>query len=336
LGGDILSHDFVEAALVLRAGYGVWLDTDDGGSWEEVPAHLDGWAARDRRWCQGSLQHLKVFFSDGFRSASRIHILGGVASYLSSLSWLTLLAVATIDALDRAAAPTVTTAAERMAETALLVGLPLGFLVAPHFLSLAAALRERAAWGGALRVTASAFISLVFALLLAPVSMIIHSVFVTRTLLGQAIGWGAQHRDDTALPWRAGARTAALPTAIGVGWTLLVAIAAPTAVLSLSPVLVSLLLAWPFTIVTSWPKLGLALRRYGLLATPEELDPPAELCVSPLSIEAAVAASEWTPPPAPRMVPLHRLGRPLPIRRPSSIVPIASQSASVPVRRLGA
>lgn len=333
LGGDILSHDFVEAALVLRAGYSVWLDTDEGGSWEEVPAHLDGWAARDRRWCQGSLQHLGVFFSEGFRGASRVHILGGVTSYLSSLSWLTLLAMTTIEAIQRAHAPVRAVAVgamsspiERLEETALLVALPLTFLLAPHVLSVVAALRQRAAWGGAARLVASSVVTLAFALLLAPVSMIIHSVFVTKTLLGRAISWGSQHRDDAALPWRAGARTAALPTAIGVVWTALMAAFAPGAIVWLAPVLVSLLLAWPFAVLTSYPRLGLGLRAAKLLMTPEELQAPAELravVAADLEPPRTVALEQTTPSPSPRVVPLHRLGR----VRPTVSVPMPPPAA---------
>jgi membrane glycosyltransferase len=60
LGGEILSHDFVEAALLRRAGYQVWLLPDLAGSWEQVPSNLLDYAARDRRWTQGNLQHLAV------------------------------------------------------------------------------------------------------------------------------------------------------------------------------------------------------------------------------------------------------------------------------------
>ncbi|MDR1921896.1 MAG: glucans biosynthesis glucosyltransferase MdoH, partial [Candidatus Adiutrix sp.] len=37
LGGDIMSHDFVESALLKRAGWEVWLAYDLEGSYEEVP-----------------------------------------------------------------------------------------------------------------------------------------------------------------------------------------------------------------------------------------------------------------------------------------------------------
>ncbi|MDB5889132.1 MAG: glucosyltransferase MdoH, partial [Rhodocyclales bacterium] len=55
LSGEILSHDFVEAALMRRAGYEVWVAQDVEGSYEQVPPNLIAELERDRRWCQGNL-----------------------------------------------------------------------------------------------------------------------------------------------------------------------------------------------------------------------------------------------------------------------------------------
>jgi membrane glycosyltransferase len=49
LGGDILSHDFVEAALMGRAGWSLWLAYDLPGSWEETPSSMLEEMNRDRR-----------------------------------------------------------------------------------------------------------------------------------------------------------------------------------------------------------------------------------------------------------------------------------------------
>jgi len=45
----------------------------------------------------------------------------------------------------------------------------------------------------------------------------------------------------------------------------------------MSPVVLGLVLAIPVSAVTAWPALGKAVRRLGLLATPEEIDIPAVL-----------------------------------------------------------
>ena len=82
-GGHILSHDFIEAALLRRAGWEVWLAADLDGSYEEGPQSLVDFALRDRRWCQGNLQHGMVLFARGLRGKSRVHLVNGILSYVS-------------------------------------------------------------------------------------------------------------------------------------------------------------------------------------------------------------------------------------------------------------
>lgn len=93
LGGEILSHDFVEAALIRRAGYKVQIAHDLPGSYEECPTTLIDFAKRDQRWCQGNLQHLRLMFAYGFHPISRIHLGMGAMSYLSSPLWLLFMLV---------------------------------------------------------------------------------------------------------------------------------------------------------------------------------------------------------------------------------------------------
>ena len=102
LGGDILSHDFVESALMRRAGYSVWLAYDLEGSYEEVPPNLLNELKRDRRWCQGNLQHLRLVFSRGIFPGHRALFLNGVMSYGSALLWFLFLALSTAEAVTEA------------------------------------------------------------------------------------------------------------------------------------------------------------------------------------------------------------------------------------------
>ena len=88
LGGHILSHDFVEAALMRRAGYAVYMLPTLGGSYEESPPSLIDLSTRDRRWCQGNLQHIRILLGKGFHWASRQHFLTGIFGYLASPLWL--------------------------------------------------------------------------------------------------------------------------------------------------------------------------------------------------------------------------------------------------------
>ncbi|MBL8267745.1 glucans biosynthesis glucosyltransferase MdoH, partial [Steroidobacter sp.] len=92
-GGHVMSHDFVEAALMRRAGWKVRMAPDLDGSWEESPPSLIDVAVRDRRWAQGNLQHTKIIGADGLSTISRGHFFIGIMSYLSSPLWLMLLVV---------------------------------------------------------------------------------------------------------------------------------------------------------------------------------------------------------------------------------------------------
>lgn len=100
-GGHILSHDFVEAALIRRGGWAAWLLPELKGSYEECPPTMIDFAIRDRRWCQGNMQHMKILVSKGLHPVSRVHFTIGIMSYLSSPIWLTFLLVGLMIALGR-------------------------------------------------------------------------------------------------------------------------------------------------------------------------------------------------------------------------------------------
>ncbi len=87
-GGPIMSHDFVEAALMRRGGWAVHMVPGVRGSYEEVPPTLTDLAVRDRRWCQGNLQHAAVLPTRGLYPISRLHLLTGIGSYITAPLWL--------------------------------------------------------------------------------------------------------------------------------------------------------------------------------------------------------------------------------------------------------
>ena len=88
LAGEILSHDFVEAALMRRAGYEVWLAPTSSGSYEQLPPNLLDELQRDRRWCQGNLQNARLIAEPGWRPAHRAMFAVGALSYLAAPLWL--------------------------------------------------------------------------------------------------------------------------------------------------------------------------------------------------------------------------------------------------------
>ncbi len=167
-GGEIMSHDFVEAALLRRAGWEVWMAPAIAGSFEEPPPTIADYLARDRRWCQGNLQHLRVVFAKGLTMPSRLHLAMGIMSYLCSPLWLLLLAVSAAEMLDRAT-PTPQPGASHLANLMMMVadatqlfGLvvaTLALLYVPKLLALVVALENphvRAAHGGAAALVISA------------------------------------------------------------------------------------------------------------------------------------------------------------------------------------
>jgi membrane glycosyltransferase len=203
LGGEILSHDFVEAALMLRSGWGVELATDLGGSYEECPTNLLDYAIRDQRWCQGNLQHSRLVLSEGFHPTSRFHMAMGVLSYVSSPLWMLFL-LATI---------WVTTTSKDLANEpssnswlpSIVFAMTIGMLFVPKMWGWVDAVlskRQRQLQGGSTRMFLSMIGESIVSCLLAPTMMIYHSRFVANTLRGKKITWNRQNRDEKGLEWQ--------------------------------------------------------------------------------------------------------------------------------------
>ncbi|WNG48342.1 glucans biosynthesis glucosyltransferase MdoH [Archangium minus] len=267
-GGHILSHDFVEAALMRRAGYTVWLVPELDGSYEQPPPHLLAYAQRDRRWCQGNLQHLRLVVAGGLHPVSRGHFLMGVMSYVASPLWLLFLLAGLVAALN----PTFD------AEGALgLMGVSLAMLLLPKAFGLALALarkEEAALMGGRGRLVLSVLVESVVSMLLAPVMMLFQSHFVFGTLLGYRVSWTSQQRDDEDLPWAEAVRRHAVHTLVGVVLAAVALALSPGLLLWLSPVVAGLLLSIPMSVWTARASLGTWAARHGLFLIPEESTPP--------------------------------------------------------------
>ncbi|MGH6904102.1 MAG: glucans biosynthesis glucosyltransferase MdoH [Geminicoccaceae bacterium] len=289
-GGEILSHDFVEAALLRRAGWEIWLVPDLGGSYEQLPPSLSELTNRDRRWCQGNLQHLRLVTIKGLRPASRAHLMTGAIAYLASPLWLTLLVLTCLEAARSGLMPWVyfTEAAgfgpvwpiARHAELLGLLAATIGMLMLPRFLALFQALvtpRRRRAFGGAARLIRSVFAELAFSMLLAPILMVQHTRVVLATALGWRASWNGQQRGACAEDWRHAAVRYGGCTLFGALWAIGVYLTAPELLPWLSPVLAGLLLAVPIAVLSSRAGLGLAALRHGWFLIPEEIAPPKEL-----------------------------------------------------------
>ncbi|MEO6006068.1 MAG: glucans biosynthesis glucosyltransferase MdoH, partial [Opitutus sp.] len=285
-GGRILSHDYVEAALMRRAGWQVWLATDLPGNYEECPASLVDFAKRDRRWLQGNLQHTKLIIARGFHAVNRLHFLLGILSYLASPLWFTFLAVSFVVAYRGRAGvgPALAHRALSWNAQPQAIGLFLGTLVLlflPKILSLID-LRRRpgdvATFGGWANVIWSVIIETVSFTLIAPILMLFHTKFVVLTLFRQTISWGTQRRGSAgASAWREAFSAHAGQTAFGVVMAIVAARISPSLAAWMSPLLAGIILSIPISALTSSAELGLQLRKRGLLLTPEETVPTPEL-----------------------------------------------------------
>jgi membrane glycosyltransferase len=291
LGGDILSHDFVEAAFMRRGGYEVRQLPELNGSWEEVPANVIDYASRDRRWTQGNLQHSRVITAPGLHPLSRVHLLTGIISYVSSPMWLALLLLSSLlSAIEAAKTPQYFLPGFRSlfphwpqirtGEVAVLFLLTLVVLLLPKVLGAVLAMRDpllRRQYGGPARLCVSLVIEQLFSMLLAPSMMLFHSTFVAQTLLGKAVPWNAQLRGDRGVTVREAFKRQKWHVAVGVIWGALMLRLAPQFFWWLTPVLIGLVLSIWLTVWTSRASAGKRARRWGLLLTPEESAPPREL-----------------------------------------------------------
>jgi len=288
----ILSHDFVEAALMRKAGYWVWLLPAEDGSYEETPPTLTDFLKRERRWCQGNLQHFWLLFAKGWKRQNRLHFLNGILSYVASPLWLLFLLHATVLATHGTLPP----GWQKSPPGIALFIVTLGLLFIPKIaITLGHILSGRAkSFGGAFRLLVGSVLDTVLFTLLAPVAMIFRSRFVWDTLRGKPARWVTQRRKGgDAVDWREPILTFAGVTLLGMGWTALAWWYSPLFCMWMSPVLLGLMLSIPYAIATSGPLLG------RFFAVPEETDPPPLL----RDLAANLARARENPPLLPELAP---------------------------------
>ncbi len=288
MGGHILSHDFVEAALIRRAGYTVTMLPMLPGSYEESPPSLIDLSARDRRWCQGNLQHIRVLPARGFHPASRQHFATGISAYIASPLWMMQLVVGMILVLQASYIKpeyftndfTLVPAFPRFdAERSLeLFAVTMVVLLMPKVFGLVLSLvraETRRGCGGAIRLIVSAVFEILMSALLAPVMMLIQTGHVVHFVFGFDSGWDPQRRDDGSIPLGAIVRRHRSHMVFGILTLISGLLISPSLIAWMSPTIIGLLLAIPLSWATGKLSVGLAFRRAGLLTTPEERRPPS-------------------------------------------------------------
>jgi membrane glycosyltransferase len=281
-GRHVLSHDTVEAALMRRAGYEVWVAYDEPGSYEEGPPNMSDMLKRDRRWCSGNLQHFWFLFARGIEMGNRLQIWIGLMAYLCSPIWLVFLAAGSLGAYDRArflafsADPADLGAAEN-SETPLLFMMTMLLLFFPRLLGVASSLFKAKRYGGFFHLLVSASIETVVSVLTAPVLMLFHTFFVLQALLGWQIKWTTQNRSDTGLTILHCLKLYGWQSCLGIAGQMLAWLYLGLGSIWLTPIFV----AWMLAPVTAWTtsslSLGRSLHAWGLFVVPEESQPPEEL-----------------------------------------------------------
>ena len=273
-GGHILSHDYVEAALLSRAGWRVEVDPTIDGSFEEGPENVLAYAKRDRRWCQGNLQHMRLLFAPGLAGWSRFVFLQGIFSYLVSILWAGFL-LASVAATVMAPPPNYfpephqlfpVFPSDRTKEiTALILGI-VGLLILPKVAILGEAIatgRVRG-FGGAIRAAASVVTEVAFTSLLAPIMLMYQSRSVIEVLAGRDGGWPANARGE--------GRLSLMQALKASGWIALAGLAAYLASIRLSPDLAPWLLPVGLPMIVAPLLIAVSSRPFAgwLMRTPDE------------------------------------------------------------------
>lgn len=282
LGGEILCHDIVEGALMVRAGWEVRLLPEMGGTWEEMPTNLVDLLGRERRWCQGNLQHLRVLPWAGLHGASRWHLLVGILSYGVLPLWIAFLGLAAWQAARTGDLGLLAYGLTGQGAAAhALAALSVAVLALPKLLSLGhvlASAERRAAFGGARALLASAALEQAVWVVLWPVLTLFTAGAVVSTFFGRVVRWETQDRDDRQVSWAEAFRLQADAVVVGALMVLaLVLVGNPWLALWLAPVALALLTSPAQSVWTSRADLGRAARARGLFLNADDTAQAPEL-----------------------------------------------------------
>jgi membrane glycosyltransferase len=291
-GGHVISHDFIEAALLRRAGWSVRFDTALPDSYEESPPSVSDVLVRDRRWCQGNLQHSRFLFARGLALLSRLHILSGIMAYMSAVFWFLLLVTGLVLAVQASFTPTEYFPGPSLfpvwpvfdsARAITLFILSMQIVLLPKVLAWLAALvnlRRCIHFGGPILLTLSVLTEIVLSVLFAPVMMVAQSQMVREIFTGSDSGWKPQRRSDGSISLGNALCTHRWHTLMGLGGAGVAWYLQPELFLWLLPVTSGLILAAPLSWISGKQLPGRILRFIGILRTPEERRQPAILAAT--------------------------------------------------------
>ncbi len=272
LGGYILSHDQVEAAMMRAAGYEVRVICEEDESWEENPPALPDFIKRDLRWCQGNMQYWKLLGLPGLKFTSRVQLALAILMYMGAPGWMLFIGGGAIQAW--------------LAQSAAAEGPPfpfeLGILLfivimvmalMPKIIGVVDVLlsrRSRRRYGGTFRVVTGALSEFLFSTLLTPIVAVAQTRFLIGLALGKRIAWDAQRRQGYGLTWVEAWRGLWLQTLFGLALLTCLIYAAPSVVPWAAPLLTAFMGSTLFAVWSAAPLPSRISRRLGLWDIPED------------------------------------------------------------------
>ncbi len=264
-GGHIMSHDMVEAALLRRRGWDVHIVMADD-SFEEFPPSLPDLATRDRRWCQGNIQHVPLLSKiKGMHPVSKFQLFVGASAYCTSPLWLALMLVV----LGGAAAGVWPPSA--ILPSGSLLALTAVLLFGPKLLALLWALADparRIGFGGGVRMVRGVLADIALSILMAPVSMLTQTINLFGILMGRKSSWNGQTRDRDGMAILPAIWLFKWHILLGAGLTLL-AVKSGTSLGWIMPVAAGLVLAPFFAAFTARKDWGSHVAKSGLFQVAE-------------------------------------------------------------------
>ena len=292
-GGHIMSHDMVEAALLRRRGWSVHMVSLPDGSHEEYPPTLVDHAVRDRRWCQGNLQHIRLLASGGFHWVNRLQLLIGASAYITSPLWLMLLIASLVQSFRMGGF------VEGFAPSGWLIALTVLFLFGPKLLSVIWAWMDKErleSFGGRRALLKGVATEIPLSILTAPIMMLTQTMAVLDIVRGRPGGWLPQRRDVDGMSLREAARAYIPHMLLGWGFVVAFLIGGGALVWSL-PVAAGLVVAPVVVSLTSRVSLGEKLEKRGVFVTASEDG------LKPEPVPAPVPADLAAPPRGEMVVP---------------------------------
>ncbi|RAN36229.1 glucans biosynthesis glucosyltransferase MdoH [Hyphomonas pacifica] len=292
-GGTILSHDFVEAAFLRRAGWNVEIRPEIGGSYEQGPPTIIELVKRDRRWCQGNMQHMAVLLKTaGLSWTNRFHLITGIFSYLASPLWLIFITLGMMLSLQNSfmrpnyfsdGASLFPTWPVIDSERALTLFLAtMGLLFAPKIYALIYGLVS-SRWRKTVGVTRTFMGTLTetfISVLIAPILMATQTGAVINVFRGKDTGWSPQERSQGGYGFLTTLRHNAPATLLGLVLTVSAIAISPIYAAWLAPATIGMLLSAPLSYWTAKESVGRAAHLKGLLVTPVEINTPESVQLS--------------------------------------------------------